>query len=1367
MSNVESGITPTFHEATVDMDSQLLTIPVQSAPESKIESDMEPPSRTPSLRSLDINPPADVAPALVVTDALTPKRAPLDFEDQDDYNSPAGLNRTHFSRPTYHRRRFKEPPRVVEGAVKERLAPFGQTATNMSFERFANNSFEKRGHPAPAVLTAMLQQRQNQAARSGRESSHPCGTTPNSFRDKPICSSNEEPSQQMVKSKEERKRSFIDNQHHQYETRTQQEWRSSTRSQWEERKLDENFNEVRSGDWADAKLRTESESAIPVDVQHQMDKLQNSRLSDQVFDDREVPVKRIELYNGSTPTRIYTTQQMQKGSIGGERPDHQLPVIGSQTPENLRKSQGPGNVPYRMDGEELCKPGRSTVISKEAVEQLRQSVVAESRLPSTPRRKTYESENEVPPPIDIKDLSMTDPVPRGSIAAQDAPYVTPTRAPRISVNMKSPSSLWSPTSRGWERRRFSSDREDSTPYKWQVPQVDTRKGNREPDARSNESRTSNCGSTVRRHVPRGRIRDLARLFDGLTREAQRESEVLRGKSLPPPKQRSKYFRTRSLPRPQDSMTRDDTQPPKQVAPFSSVPNEDHALKIPYTSAHSGIESHVSTANQPHLPSSQRNSCSEPAEAGEAPRFGMEWSRPQQHDNEARGDHDDASTDRDLASAFGRVPSIHSPESSAMYDTKHLGSAATGNYGNERMPTTSEPCEQRAGQNATHPEPAEHHYAEPVIMRTAPPPQRLSVIHPNSGQHGYYVQHRRVQSDQQPYRASVHVVPKPEPTYAKVQRVSANQHYPLISQQGTRRVESVSALPSERHFENVEAEKVTGEIDRMFEFVDEHDGLSTLGRETGSESVIGVVKHGDYGTVRGDDVGHLPELPPMPPQPPTPHNLDSTRRRSDQPLKYSISGYRDMQRIQRMGRVSSDAPPRFSPLTAPTPGIGVSTYKSREGTIGEKVSTISRYSRPNTQPSALATSTPVNSPLGTGLSQGPPEAPNLDDSFVSTITTASHLHDAHEEYKRQIAKLNHQIRVQEEQIEMTLKVLALARKKQKSMQELSAQRTLLLAHERLELLRCEVNRISALAAVRNPPPPVSRDLRGTMTISNITVHLNRSFCQRQYDHETSYALLILLKCGAEVEATGPISLLAHQPVRIRQLTFAEHVQFSNLPVDFNVVVEVYAMKLPTAKQMEQSCATNIANKCRNLLNPVSAHRPGRSAYRSDAQVSEFVRCGYIILNRDTVGANKFYLDEAEYPLEGIIEVYARCTTLPPAIEVDNRGFLTMYQTVSGMASWERYWAVLRRGMVYFWRYPDDESLEKRPVAFMDLSKCTNEEVMACSPEQCPRENSFSIDMLVSTTPSMMEKKRVLLSADSNELLHAWLQALNETLSVLRG
>lgn len=39
---------------------------------------------------------------------LQPKRAPYDFEDKAGNDSPCGFSRTHFSRPTVHRRRFKE-----------------------------------------------------------------------------------------------------------------------------------------------------------------------------------------------------------------------------------------------------------------------------------------------------------------------------------------------------------------------------------------------------------------------------------------------------------------------------------------------------------------------------------------------------------------------------------------------------------------------------------------------------------------------------------------------------------------------------------------------------------------------------------------------------------------------------------------------------------------------------------------------------------------------------------------------------------------------------------------------------------------------------------------------------------------------------------------------------------------------------------------------------------------------------------------------------------------------------------------------------------------------------------------------------------
>ncbi|VDM63591.1 unnamed protein product [Angiostrongylus costaricensis] len=244
-------------------------------------------------------------------------------------------------------------------------------------------------------------------------------------------------------------------------------------------------------------------------------------------------------------------------------------------------------------------------------------------------------------------------------------------------------------------------------------------------------------------------------------------------------------------------------------------------------------------------------------------------------------------------------------------------------------------------------------------------------------------------------------------------------------------------------------------------------------------------------------------------------------------------------IQHISRVSVDPPVPLSPLSAPAAGIGVGTYKSRKEINGKK-------------------------------------------------------------------KLKDGIYVQEKQIRMTMEVLALARKSQDSMQEegsfmkafpcivlkkfslisedeVDAHRTLLLARERLDLLRCEMNLVSALSAFRIPPRLVSQELRGTMTISNITCHLSRYFCWREPNDDSSYAFLILLKCGTEVQATAPISLFAHNQLRVRQLTFAEHIQFVNLPVDFNVVVEVCAMELPISKKSEQSCATNIAKKCLNLLN----------------------------------------------------------------------------------------------------------------------------------------------------------------------------------------
>ncbi|GMT10964.1 hypothetical protein PFISCL1PPCAC_2261, partial [Pristionchus fissidentatus] len=488
-------------------------------------------------------------------------------------------------------------------------------------------------------------------------------------------------------------------------------------------------------------------------------------------------------------------------------------------------------------------------------------------------------------------------------------------------------------------------------------------------------------------------------------------------------------------------------------------------------------------------------------------------------------------------------------------------------------------------------------------------------------------------------------------------------------------------------------------------------------------------------------------------------------------------------------------PHFSPVNIRGPetaGQRVATYESRDGKNPVRVP--SRQVRPY----ALATSTPmgtvhtsargINGIMAEDGTVIPPETVE-DDSFLSTISNESRASTLgglrspanQAEYKKQISRLTTIQSMEEEKISITSKALAHARKKQNPTNELHAQRTILLARLRVAALKRELQRLNALAIVRNPPPPVSKNVLGAMDISNITLHLNRNLCARPTDGGScSFGFIVVLKCGVEVETTAPVCIMVGQrPAGLKVVHFPEHLRFSNLPVDFTIRLEVYVMKLREPK--EESCTSAFALKARNLLVPgtrraaITAGPGGSSgsggspsASSGELPVGELVRCGHTALDRDSVGSMRLYLDAPEYPLEGTIELASRCSRLPSSVEIDLRGFLTMYKVVGGYGSWVRYWAVLRRGVINFWKYPDDEQLDRGgPVASADLSKCTDGEIVCASREICTRQFAFSIDMLVATTPSIVEKKRVLLAADTREQLKAWLAALNETLSAIRA
>ncbi|EJW86340.1 PH domain-containing protein [Wuchereria bancrofti] len=389
-------------------------------------------------------------------------------------------------------------------------------------------------------------------------------------------------------------------------------------------------------------------------------------------------------------------------------------------------------------------------------------------------------------------------------------------------------------------------------------------------------------------------------------------------------------------------------------------------------------------------------------------------------------------------------------------------------------------------------------------------------------------------------------------------------------------------------------------------------------------------------------------------------------------------------------------------------------------------------------SPMATSTPLDGSPATNSRTHTSTSYMLNRSGFSSITAST----AHEIVQLQqldieLQTIKQEIMIQEGQIAQASLALTHCKKNNSfngTLVELSAQRGLLLARERLLALRNEMQRLETRRLIKESVPPSTKRMRGAIDLTSINVYLNRNFCIRNIDENVSYAFVILLKTDEQVEATQTVTLMDTRALRVSKVHFSDQIRFTNLPVDFTVLLEIYALKVTENRRSDDYSCSMLKNKAKSLLSPSKKTCGDESV----VGFSEFTCCGHICLNRDTVGMQKFYLDGAVYPLEGTIEIDSRCTTLPPTIEIDFRGFLTMYQIISGLGSWARYWAVLRCGVVQFWKYPDDEASEKPPLACMDLSKCTDKEISHASHEICSRPNAFTVDLLVPTTPSLIEK-----------------------------
>lgn len=59
-------------------------------------------------------------------------------------------------------------------------------------------------------------------------------------------------------------------------------------------------------------------------------------------------------------------------------------------------------------------------------------------------------------------------------------------------------------------------------------------------------------------------------------------------------------------------------------------------------------------------------------------------------------------------------------------------------------------------------------------------------------------------------------------------------------------------------------------------------------------------------------------------------------------------------------------------------------------------------------------------------------------------------------------------------------------------------------------------------------------------------------------DVSYAFVILLKTDEQVEATQTVTLMDTRALRVSKVHFPDHIRFTNLPVNFTVLLEIYAL-----------------------------------------------------------------------------------------------------------------------------------------------------------------------------------------------------------------
>ncbi|NXV65130.1 ANLN protein, partial [Molothrus ater] len=354
----------------------------------------------------------------------------------------------------------------------------------------------------------------------------------------------------------------------------------------------------------------------------------------------------------------------------------------------------------------------------------------------------------------------------------------------------------------------------------------------------------------------------------------------------------------------------------------------------------------------------------------------------------------------------------------------------------------------------------------------------------------------------------------------------------------------------------------------------------------------------------------------------------------------------------------------------------------------------------------------------------------------------------------------------------------------SQEEAEAERLLLFATEKRTALLEELNKLKSEGPhnKRNKAASTSAEFapsRGSVSISEMRLPLKADFVcgTAQKPEAGNYYYVIILRSGAENMVATPLASTASS-LNGDALTFTTTFTMHDVSNDFEINIEVYSWvqrKEGTSTDKRKKTNKSKVITPKRLLTSITsvtmASPGGPNAIRS----TNFILVGSHKLSLSSVGNTKFALDKVPFlsPLEGHIYLKLKCQV---DSSVEEKGFLTMFEDVSGFGAWHRRWCVLSGNCISYWTYPDDEK-RKHPLGRINLANCTNHQIEPANREFCARPNTFELitvrpqreddrETLVSQCRDTLCVTKNWLSADTKEERNLWMQKLNQVLIDLR-